>query len=502
MKKLISMAIIAAMCMMMFAVNITATEVSDGLAAEQSDNSASDGTKFSFGPGENNPEVYTAGGIDGYIAKELNQTIVATVTVETTNIYTLYVNCFGVGGSKQLDVNVNGVTAAAIETSADEWGEVAVVATLNAGENEVTLVPSWSWYVADYVRIEPAVLPEVVPNSSLANPNATDETQGLMNYLASVYTKNILSGQQEIYKYGPHEFEYEFEWLLETTGKSPAIRAFDFLNYSNPCVGANTNESYNFGDDDGTIERMIDWTNTKNGIVTASWHITVPKNFAGYTLGDRVEWADYTYEDDMSDFVAANVYIDGTKENEFYKTALDKLAGGMQILEDEKIPLIWRPLHEAQGQWFWWSGEGPEVYVELWKYTYNYLVKEKGLDNLIWEWNGYAQADNQLWYPGDDYVDLVAYDKYNALDTNGDWKDDTPNESAISSTFYDLVGSFGQKMIAMSENDTVPSLKNLVDGKAYWLYFCPWYESPEAQFLTVLNDPNTLSELYNSEYCI
>jgi mannan endo-1,4-beta-mannosidase len=503
MKKLISMAIIAAMCMMMFAVNIAATESSDGLGAEQSDGlgaeqsdtGATDPTKFNFGPGAGNPETFVADGITGYVAKEANQIITATVTVETAGMYTLYVHCFGPDTAKQVNVNVNGVTAATIEAPKDMWAEVPVMANLTAGENIVDLVPNWTWYVSDYVRVEAATLPEITGSSKLANPNATAETQGLMNYLASIYTKNILSGQQEIYMWGPHDFEYEFEWLLETTGKLPAIRAFDFLNYSSPCLGANIDEFYNLGYDDGTVDRMIDWTNNKNGIVSASWHLTVPKDFAGYTLGDRVEHEFTTYKNNESDFVAANVYVDGTKENKYYNTALDKLAGGLQKLEDAKVPVIWRPLHEAQGQWFWWSGEGPEVFVELWKYTYDYLVNEKGFDNLIWEWNGYPQSGNELWYPGDDYVDLVAYDKYNA-------QNNTPNESAISSTFYDLADVFGQKMIAMSENDTVPSLKNLVDSKAYWLYFCPWYESEGAPFLTKMNDPNTLSELYNSEYCI
>jgi mannan endo-1,4-beta-mannosidase len=476
--------------------------------------------QFEDGVTEGDPILHTdSNGAKGYYIQNIDQTASVTVTVPETGMYDIFISCLGSGGdAKQFTLNVNGVAAGNLTTVAGiaDFSEVSASSKLVAGENTIKISAAWTWFAVDYVRIAPAVLPLIEPNNKLSNPSATSATKGLMNYLASVYTKGIISGQQEIYNWAnwtdgnkagqpantPHDFEWEFDYILETTGKSPAIRAFDFLNYSNVCAGSNTDPMYNFGFDDGTVDRMIDWTNNKGGIVTASWHLTVPNDFTNYEIGDVVAWENYTYKNAVSDFVAANVYVEGTKEYEFYKTALDKVAGGMQILEDNNIPLIWRPLHEAQGAWFWWSGEGTEVYTNIWKYTYDYLVKEKGLDNLIWEWNGYAQADNESWYPGDEYVDLVAFDKYNAIDLDGDWSGDEPNESAIASTFYDLGETFGQKMIAMSENDTVPSLTNLVEEKAYWLYFCPWYEDNGAPFLTVMNNAETLTELYNSDYCV
>ena len=116
------------------------------------------------------------------------------------------------------------------------------------------------------------------------------------------------------------------------------------------------------------------------------------------------------------------------------------------------------------------------------------------MDNLIWVWNSYTYSTSPDWYPGDDVVDIVGYDKYNAVDGK-------PNLSSISSTFYSLVQSTdGQKMVAMAENDTIPSLENLLKDKASWLYFCPWYMN----YLTSeQNNPaENLKEIYNSEYCI
>ena len=89
---------------------------------------------------------------------------------------------------------------------------------------------------------------------------------------------------------------------------------------------------------------------------------------------------------------------------------------------------------------------------------------------------------------------MVGCDKYNAVDGK-------PNLSSIASTFYSLVKSTeGEKMVAMTENDSIPSLDNLINDKAAWLYFCPWYQN----YLTSedINPVESLSEIYNSDYCI
>ncbi|HHX18670.1 MAG TPA: glycoside hydrolase, partial [Clostridium sp.] len=96
--------------------------------------------------------------------------------------------------------------------------------------------------------------------------------------------------------------------------------------------------------------------------------------------------------------------------------------------------------------------------------------------------------------PGDDVVDIVGYDKYNA-------KDGLPNGSAISSTFYNLVQlTGGKKLVAMTENDTIPRVQNLIDEMAGWLYFCPWYDW---WIMSEQNNPSKwVKEMYQSDYCI
>jgi len=434
------------------------------------------------------------------------ETATVTVTVPETGMYNLTIATYTPYGDKTHSLLVNGVDQGQISFVENKEGftETALgMYKLTEGENTITVKSSWGWTYLDYIKVTDAEFPELNVTKTLADDKATDETKRLMSYLVDNYGEHILSGQQEIYKYGPHDFEYEFEYINNLTGEYPAIRAFDYLNECNPL----------YGSEDGTTDRMIDWAKNKNGIITASWHITVPKQFESYKIGDSVDWSNATYVPKDTDFDPSKILEDGSKEQEYYMLCLEKLASSIQKLQDENIPIILRPLHEAEGSggesgsWFWWGKSGSAVYKELWKLTYNTLTEDYGLHNIIWEWNSYAYSTSKDWYPGDEYVDIVAYDKYNCTDWSTGNAVLVHNDSAISGTFYNLVDMYdGKKMVAMSENDSVPTLENLTSEKAGWLYFCPWYDggSDNINFLSnpIFNKAEDLKELYQSDYCI
>mgnify|MGYP001131621426 CR=1 FL=1 len=471
--------------------------------------SAAGETKYEFEDGKITgvsaevEEVASASGGKVVHMRDAGETIKVTVNVEKAGMYDLNI-CYATdGGAKTQKLNVNGNAAGdlALSNHTDFSESNVARIKLNAGENELEFVSYWGWTQFDYFTLTEPNYPTLSATSDLADKNATPETQSLMNYLASVYGEHIISGQQEIYNGGPHDFEYEFNYIKDTTGKSPAIRGFDFLNAANPL----------YGNEDGTTNRMISWAKDNNGIVTASWHITVPKKFSSYNVGDKVDWSNATYKPDETDFDTAKVLEEGSKENEYYKLCLKLLAEQLQKLQDANVPVIFRPLHEAEGgggedgSWFWWGKSGAEVYKKLWKQLYTTLTEEYGIHNLIWEYNSYDYSTSPQWYPGDDCVDIVGYDKYNCVYNRHDGKTSGPNEDAISSTFYTLVNlTNGKKLVSMPENDTVPSLENIEIEKANWLYFCIWYDNGSDNFLsgTDKNDPETLKEMYQSDYCI
>lgn len=457
---------------------------------------ADDSTRYEFEDGTftgTQTENAAASGGSYIFFENTGQTATATVPVDSEGMYDVYIGYNAQYGDKIEYLIVDGINQGNVSmagTAVDEIAEVkAGTVRLTAGDHQIGVECSWSWVNVDYVRIEPAVLPEVyATDASCSDPEATPETQKLMEFLSSVYGEHVISGQQEFYGESRDD---EFNYIENLTGELPVIRGFDF---GETCPL--------FSWDAGTTGRIISWVNDTGGIATASWHVNVPISMDSYTPGQTMAFDQTTYSE-KTDFVTANVMVEGTKEYEFFEEAVANLAAELQKIQDAGVPLLFRPFHEAEGNggadgagaWFWWSKEGAEVYVELYQYLYNKLTQEYGLHNLIWEFNSYTYSDESAqFYPGRDYIDIIGYDKYNA-------NSGVPNESAISSTFYSLISMYDNtKMIAMMENDTIPSVENMTAEGAYWLYFMPWYDqhlmSPQ------YNDPDTLTEIYQSELVI
>ena len=414
--------------------------------------------------------------------------------VESDGMYDLTIYAGGLGSAKQQTLLINGNGMGSLDIPKNDTGfdAITVTAKLSKGKNTLTIEKSWGWSSFDYFTVASAELAAITATDiTPCDINATAETRSLMNYLSQVYGKHIISGQQEIYNYGHGgDFEVEFDYLEELTGKLPAIRGFDFLNCANIL----------YGSEDGTVDRMIDWATKRNGIVTAAWHITVPKKMEGYKVGDYVAYEQATYKPDETNFITENILKEGTVEREFYLKSLENIAPQLQRLQEAGVPVIWRPLHEAEGNggesegWFWWASGGSAVYKDIWKLTYDTLVNEYDLHNLIWEWNSYNFTTSPNWYPGDEYVDIIAYDKYSG------------NTSAATSVFRGLMEKYDSaKMVAMAENDSFSTVENLTSEQAGWLYFCTWYDG--GGDYNFLSDPkyntkeNTI-EMYQSDYCI
>lgn len=450
-------------------------------------------------------------------------TITVTVNVDTDGMYDINMAAEGVGGAKQNNIYVNDVSAGSMSIAEGDGTYTPFLATtvkLTAGENTIKITKSWGWTKFDYLEVSPKVYDTVTGQSSLSDPKATSQAKSLMKYMASVYGSHTISGQQEIYMYGPHNFETEFNYIYETTGEYPAIRGFDFMNEAN-ILG--------YGSEDGTTDRIIKWCTSENqygnaGIATASWHLTVPIDFDSYTVGSNVSYENATYQGwknasegtTYSSFNTANVVVEGTKENEYYMACLKELSTYLLKIQDAGVPLIFRPLHEAEGgggetgSWFWWGTGGSEVYKEIWKLTYTTLTETYGIHNLIWEWNGYDYSTSGNWYPGDEYVDLVGYDKYSCtkyLEENNWQASIEHDDTAAGKTYWSLVNLTNkQKMVALAECDCISTLSNLQTEHATWLYFCPWYDggSDNINFLSneVFNTKADLTEMYQSDYCI
>ncbi len=395
------------------------------------------------------------------------------------------VQYLNVNGSNQGEVTFP-YTLSFKETSAG-------LVNLKKGKNIIELKAYWGYTFFDYLTLTPAdpKYSSFSPTKQLSNPNASDSAKRLYSYLLDQYGNHIIAGQQEYC--GDHNYnqwndpdtyikdnEAEFEYIKEKTGKQPAIRGIDMLSYNTTATSWR----------DNATGRIIEWTNKYHGIATVTWHWNVPTEKGSEEIAFYVESANPKF----TTFSVTNAVTEGTWEHEKILADIELIAGELKKAKDADVPILWRPLHEAEGGWFWWGAEGPEPCKKLYRLLYDKLTNEYGLDNLIWVWTGSTSPAAAEWYPGDDVVDMIGYDKYNAMDGE-------PNLSSIASTFYSLVkGTEGQKMVAMTENDSIPSLENLQNDRAAWLYFCPWYMN----YLTSeQNNPvDNLIEIYNSDYCI
>lgn len=152
------------------------------------------------------------------------------------------------------------------------------------------------------------------------------------------------------------------------------------------------------------IEKAIAFAQ-RGGIVTFAWHWNAPAGL--YDSESKPWWA--AFRSDHSDFNLATALKDTTNANyTLLMKDIDTIAIQLKRLQDAEVTVLWRPLHEAEGKWFWWGAQGPEPCKQLWHIMYERLTVKHGLNNLVWVWNSVAPD----WYPGNDAVDMVSADTY------------------------------------------------------------------------------------------
>ncbi len=295
---------------------------------------------------------------------------------------------------------------------------------------------------------------EIIITDKLVSKNSSTQAVNVYNFLKESYGIKTLSSTVSNGGYDINEAE----WVKYHTGKYPAFANMDYilLNWS-PDNWIDYNK----------MDFIKDWW-SNNGLVGASWHWNIPPN------SSITDIREFTFRLENSDgvkvtFKPSNVAIDGTWENEVAKADFDELIAYIKLLQDENIPLVWRPLHEAAGNiyeyndgkaWFWWGMEGGEAYVSLWRFMFDYF-EDKGVNNLIWVWT--TQTKDHDFYPGDDYVDIIGKDVYN----NGDATD-------MAALFKSIQETYPNKMITLSECGNVANISKQWEKGAKWSWFMPW----------------------------
>ncbi len=288
-----------------------------------------------------------------------------------------------------------------------------------------------------------------VSEYKLSNPKADEAAKEVYAYLCESFGDKIISCQQESTWMGSPD--YEMDYIEEATGKLPAMRGLDYMN----------------GDFSGVNERAKAW-HEKGGIVTICWHTGI--NGKGYQES----------KDDKPDF--DKLLTEGTEEYNNMIANWDKAANALAELRDAGVPVLWRPFHEFDGQWFWWGKGGSENFIKLWRMMYDRYTNKFGLTNLIWVL-GYSGEVKDGWYVGDEYCDIIGSDTY----------DNSTNIKAWNK----LVNITAGKPLTFHECGNVPPVEDFEKDGCIWSWFMIWHTDHIKG-----NDKNNLANVYNSERVI
>jgi mannan endo-1,4-beta-mannosidase len=305
-----------------------------------------------------------------------------------------------------------------------------------------------------------------------ANPNATPEARRLLQTICAVSGKFILSGQHNF----PNHLSRHSENTAKVAARYPYLWGSDF--------------GFTGGDDKDSIDgrdAMIEEAKRQyaaGSIITLMWHVVRPTDDEPVKPG--IGWRG-SVQNKLSDFEWNELLTPGTDLHRRWEGYIDTASGYLRRLQDAKIPVLWRPYHEANGNWFWWGGrKGENGFVALYRMTYDRIVNYHHLDNLIWVWNSNAPTGGNAgpyadFYPGPRYCDVLATDVY------GEFK---------QSYHDDLVALADGRPIALGEIGRVPTTA-VLKGQRKWTWFMIWADllrmSKVELVQELLNDPHTLS---------
>jgi mannan endo-1,4-beta-mannosidase len=310
------------------------------------------------------------------------------------------------------------------------------------------MIKVWGWIHFDYLEIRPSTTVPVEFNiQPLVTPQPSQNTAKLFQFLLDNFQRKIISGVMTLKSLSTTTGEYqnEISWLYEKTGKKPALLGLDFMDHT----GSLPTEWINNPD---IIQDAISWKNSR-GILTICWHWRDPSHKT------------YEFYTEQTDFDARKIFEPQSADYAAMMHDMDIIAGYLKTLQDHDVPILWRPLHEASGRWFWWGAQGPESCKKIWQMMFDKFTNEHKINNLIWVWTSETNLAALDWYPGDEYVDMIGLDVY-----------EEGNHASQMIAFDEFRKIYnGKKMLALSECGSIPTMAAMKKDHTVWSYYMPWY---------------------------
>lgn len=238
---------------------------------------------------------------------------------------------------------------------------------------------------------------------------ATAETVNLYRSLWRLSEKHTLFGHQHATEYG-HGWSGDADRsdVKSVTGSHPAVIGVDIMGFS----GRPENE---IATAKAQLKKNVIATYERGGVTTVAWHFFNPISKGGFY------WVDTLSKP------AVPAIIPGGVAHEQYKEILKGVAAwanDLRAKDGKLVPLIFRPYHEFDGNWFWWGQSHctREEFISLWRFTVSYLRDTLHVHNFLYAFspdNKFTTEQQYLdRYPGDEYVDLLGMDNYGDMGRN------------------------------------------------------------------------------------
>ena len=301
---------------------------------------------------------------------------------------------------------------------------------------------NWLWGILFFLSPSLSVIADPIKP---INPNATPEAQQLLEYISSISGKHILSGQH----CAPLVGSTRLSVVHRRTQQYPAVFGQDF-GFSYPGYWDGINYRQNIIDE--AIRR-----HQEGFVITLMWHAVPPTQDEPVTFRESIQG-------DLTDAEWQDLITPGSHLHERWKSQVDVIAWFLKQLHWAKVPVLWRPYHEMNGDWFWWGKKpGENGYKKLWRMMYDRLVNFHGLNNLIWVYNCNEVKEGvdpyDTYYPGDDYADIIATDVY--------------SEGFNQENYDQILALAGDKPIALGEVGQMPDLEK-IKSQPRWTWFMSW----------------------------
>jgi mannan endo-1,4-beta-mannosidase len=381
------------------------------------------------------------------------------VHTNTDKTYRLFCLCrIAVRKRMELTVNSNGISTIIRPASEGDFSiQYLGIAELVRGDNTITVHKGWGGFELASLELQSdtSAQPPQRVNSAPSDPAATNEACALLRTLQAGYGQTTLIG---VYS------DEDAEYMRAVTGKLPAVMGGDLMRYSPGFLLHSSDTRHE-------VERLIA-ARRRGQIVTLSWHWASP---LGARNTPQEPWFRSFYTEATTFDVRVALEDPQSPEHEALLSDIHQIAIQLRRLQDAGVPVLWRPLHEAEDEDFWWGAKGPETFQMLWKLLYHQLTEVEGIHNLLWV---FTSGGDLAWYPGDAYVDIIGIDGYP--------KDIHDAQSALWTTLQRQFA--GRRMLAISEFGGIPDLPHMQRLGEWWSYAVSW----SAQLGPRKNDPTEL----------